>query len=182
MAINKQQAQEKNLKNLISYLDINYYNPVALLCEKADLQITIRHNGDGQQAAFQYTSLSKQLTTTVTQYIRLRHSALLPYVQKLIDKKDSGHDCSFGNTSCTSRHAAQICRIKLGHTTIHGVLSQLRAVVLPLEHPALHSEDYKELCATVAVLDRNLTDIFHLEESTLIPKVMDAQRNIHAHG
>lgn len=134
------------------------------------------------QAASLYTSLSRKLTGQVKQYIRLCRIALLPYILELLDKEDAGHDCRNCASSCTIRHTAQIWGIKDAHTQMTGTLQRLQAVAMPVHHESLHADEYRMLRSEMLHLDKTLKTLFGLDESSLIPKVMEAQKNIHAHS
>lgn len=170
------------LQSLLSYLEKEYYTRLETLCERADLHIAELHNGDVHQTASLYTSLSKKLIGQIAQYIRLRRFGFLPYIHELMDKEDSGHDCRACSSSCTIRHTAHISGIKEAHTKIKETLYRLQSVATPIYHESLHDLTYRLLRAEMMQLDTALTELFYLEESSLIPKVMEAQKAIHAHS
>lgn len=182
MQRHSQQDQDSTLESLLSYLETAYYNRIEVLCEKVELNIAELNTGEESQAAALYISLSKKLLGQVKQYIRLRRFALLPYIHELLDKEDSGHDCRSCSTSCSIRHTAQISGIKEAHNKIKESLYRLQSVAVPIYQKPVQADAYFAMRNEMMLMDTTLTELFYLEESSLIPKVIEAQKNIHAHS
>lgn len=177
----QQPSQQADLESLLNRLDTEYYAHIILLCDRALLHIAELHDGDVHQTASLYTSLSKKLIGQVEQYVRLRRYALLPYLIELMDKEDAGHDCRDCGSSCTIRHSAQIVGITRAHNKIKETLYRVQSVAIPLLTPAVHAEAYLALRNDMMQLDTQLTHLFYLEETCLMPAIIEAQKNIHAH-
>jgi len=144
-------------------------------------KITLLHNGDVHQTVTLYTTLSKKLTDQVGEYMRLRHLALVPYLQELAAKKDTGHDCRSCASSCGMRHTEQMDGIREAHTKIRTTLGLLSSIETPMAHESLHGPAYRQLHDEIDEIDTLLTALFNLENTMLLPKMAEAQKAIYAH-
>jgi hypothetical protein len=138
------------------------------------------HNGDVHQTASLYTILGKKLMGQIAQYVRLRRFALVPYISELIEKEDEGHDCRNCSSKCGVRHRAQIDSIRDAHTRIKETLCRLKSVTVAFPAGTDRETSYRSLRAEMTQLDTTLTQLFYLEECSMIPKVLEVRTAIHA--
>lgn len=172
--------QDTGLDSLLTYIDRAYYHRLEGLCARAEYHIAELHAGDVHQAASLYTSLGKKLIGQIAQYVRLRRYALVPYIHELLEKEDDGHDCRDCGRNCKVRHGSQVDSIREAHTRIKETLYRLQSVALTVEAGSAQEAPYRALRNEMMQLDTALTELFYLEECSLIPKVVAAQNAIHA--
>lgn len=172
--------QGSGLESLLTYIDQAYYHRLEGLCSRAEYHIAELHAGDVHQAASLYTSLSKKLIGQIAQYVRLRRYALVPYIHELLEKEDEGHDCRDCGRSCKVRHGSQIDSIRDAHTRIKETLYRLQSVTVAIAIGTELEAPYRALRNEMMQLDTALTELFYLEECSVIPKVLEAQNAIHA--
>jgi hypothetical protein len=177
-----QPTPDTALPTLLAYLEAEYYTKLESLCERAEYHLADLSKDDEPGGESLYNSLSKKLIGQVGQYVRLRRFGLAPYIQELVRKEDIGHDCRSCSDSCVTRHRAQITGIKEGHNRIKEALYRLQSIAPPMYSAPQQDNVYRSLRADLMQLDTALTELFYLEESSLIPKVMEAQKAIHAHS
>lgn len=170
------------LESLLRYLEKEYYTRIDGLCDRAELNVAELESLSVPEVASLYTSISKKLVGQVRQYIRLRRHALLPYIQELLEKEETGHDCRSCSSSCSIRHTAQLIDIKEAHTKIKETLYRLQTVSIAISGTSDTDSIYRSLKTGIMQLDTALTESFYLEETSLIPKIMEAQKAIHAHN
>lgn len=168
------------LESLLSYLEQAYYHRLEALCNRAEYHLAELHDGDVHQTASLYTSLSKKLIGQIAQYVRLRRFALVPYINELLEKEDDGHDCRSCSGNCKVRHTAQVESIRDAHNRIKETLYRLQSVTTSILPGSAQHPPYRSLRTEMMQLDTTLTELFYLEECSLIPKVLEAQTAIHA--
>ncbi len=176
-----QPTPDAALPTLLAYLEAEYYTRLESLCERSEYHLA-ELDKEAPAGEHLYNSLSKKLLAQVGQYVRLRRFGLAPYIQELLQKEATGHDCRGCSDSCTDRHTAQITGIKEGHNRIKEALYRLQSIAPPIYSAPQQDSVYRSLRAGLMQLDTALTELFYLEESSLIPKVMEAQKAIHAHS
>ena len=168
------------LESLLTYLEKGYYNRLEALCGRAEYHIAELHDGDVHQTASLYTSLCKKLIGQIAQYVRLRRFALVPYIKELLEKEDDGHDCRACSMNCKVRHTAQVDSIRDAHNRMKETLYRLQSVTTGITGASAPPSAYRSLRSEMMQLDTALTELFYLEECSLIPKVLEAQTAIHA--
>lgn len=170
------------LQVLIGNLQDESYTRLESFCTVIKQHISaVRGEDDGETLAF-YLALSEKLINSVEQYLRLRHFALIPYVQELLGKDQEGHDCRACDKSCSIRHTQQTVTICEAHQRIKEILYRLQTIALPIYNNAAAPRAYNALRNQVMEMDRLLTQTFYLEESKLIPLIQGVQKQIYAHG
>jgi hypothetical protein len=104
---------------------------------------------------------------------------LLPYVQKLNERKESGHDCRNCTGGCQLQHDIQLLDLKQSHNQLKGFLHRLQMAALPLYSESIYPDAYRILRNQMAIIENNLAELFFIEEAYLIPQVVVAQNSIH---
>jgi hypothetical protein len=176
------QYRHNDLHNLVNKLDKDYYSVLSTLCQTAELLIDELEGMEPQQSTLLYLSLSKKLLSQVNELVMQRIGMLLPYAQELHSKETSGHDCSTCEGGCHIKHSSQLIGLKESHHKIKEILFRLHTVALPLYTDVDYPSQYKTLRNEMMLIDTALTELFYLEEASLIPKIMEAQKNIHAYN
>jgi hypothetical protein len=81
-----------------------------------------------------------------------------------------------------SRHAEQIAGLQERHQGIRQELENLQETGLQLMTISAISDVYQQLRADMLNMDAALSDLLFIEESALVPMVLDLQQKIGAHG
>lgn len=172
--------KHEDLISLIDKLNTRYYDVLKGFSVDASV-LAVKLNVDQNlPSAALYCSLSLKLLERVNDLVKLRQDVLIPYIKELIVKKEQGHDCRECSRGCHVTHNGHLLTIKDSHKHIKEILFRLQSVALPLYTDNLHSESYSELRSKMTKIDTLLTELFYLEEASLVSKVLAAQKSIHA--
>jgi hypothetical protein len=170
-----------DLNSLIGTLSKDYYSIIDAMCKTAINLVDELGQDEANTSTVLYLSLCTKLLDQVSDLINLRTGILLPYVQELYTKQEEGHDCSTCAGGCSFNHTSQLIGLKESHHKIKEILYRLPMVALPLYSDTDYPVGYKTLRNEMMLMDTALTELFYLEESSLIPKIMEAQKHIHAY-
>ncbi len=173
--------KSRDLKALLSRLQEEEYPYIASLCAKANACISALSEAPGQKDIASYTGVCSRLTVQTEQYMRLRRLVLVPYIHDLVNKEEDGHDCRSCSGNCSVRHADQNRQLKAAHSLIRSLLYQLQAGGIPAYHPDQNPEALRSLRTTMLLLDAALSEVIFIEESELLPEMIDLQEKIGAH-
>lgn len=171
-----------DLGDLAAKLNEDYYNEVDNRCRAASELVSIIESGRPHPSTVLYVSLCTRLLDQVMNLVNVRMGILLPYIKDLDIKQIEGHDCANCSNGCAIKHTSQLTGLKESHGKIKEILYRLQMVALPLYSGTKYPDAYKDLRNEMMLIDLALTELFYLEESSLIPKIMEAQKNIHAFG
>lgn len=173
----------EELQPFVKKLEDTHYNVIDSLCDATRKQARKLQELEVHQPTSQYITLCNRLIDEIQQYIKIKKESFIPYVAKLGERDSDGHDCSkcTGN-SCNLQHNVQLAELKESHVLIKDILYRLQMVSLPLYSETIYPDVYRILRNQMALLENNLTELFSLEETYLIPKVIEVQKNINAHG
>ena len=175
------ERSEDGLETLVEKLERSYYNVINTLCETAKKQSQKLQELEVLQSASQYISLCNRLINEIQQYIKAKRESFMPYVRKLLEKENAGHDCSkCTGDGCSLQHTAQLMELKEAHAHIKDILYRLQMVSLPLYSDTNYPDVYRVLRNHMALIESNLTGLFSIEETSLIPKIIEAQKNVRA--
>jgi hypothetical protein len=169
----------ERLSQLLKYLDADFYNRLESICVNAALPLAELKDADTTPSVALYTQHAHRLIHQIEQYLRLRRVGLKPYIHELIEMEEEGHDCRECSTPCEIRHSAQITGIKEAHSKIWEMLVCLHNCDVPLADDAVEQESLRKLSAEIKKLDATLTELISLEESSLLPLILEAQKAIH---
>lgn len=176
-------AAEHSIESLLQHLETAYYARIEALCGRAALQLAELRCADNPKTESLYNSLTQKLLGRIEHYLRLRRFGLTPYVRELLQKENTGHDCRSCTDICTGRHSAQIDSLRDSQNQIKEIFFRLHSVATPMYGTEMvQAAVYRALRAEMTQIDTALTELFYLEESSLIPKLLQAQKAIHAHS
>jgi len=175
-------AHYKNiaLQPFTEQLDVTCYDVVKNLCEMTRKQAEKLNHLESHNQTSQYVLLCSKLTEEVSNFIKYRKEQLIPYIQKLYDKHETGHDCSNCKGGCNLQHSVWLLQIRESHGEIKDTLYRLQMAMLPLYSETIYPDEYRILRNQMALLENNLTELLFLEENYLLPKITEAQKNINA--
>lgn len=168
-----------SLQALINKLDKDYYQVLNSICENASLHAKTMQE-EAHSATSLYVSMSLKLLQQIKDLLAIRTSVIFPYVNELNEKVQEGHDCRNCSGNCNAGHNMHLASLKSTHKNIKEILFRLQMVASPLYANNDYPPSYKILRNEITIIDTTLTELFYLEESALIPKVMQAQKSMHA--
>jgi hypothetical protein len=175
------QPAQQDLQQLLTTLNDKYVQLEKLLNSIAYSLPEVQYF-DEHGAIRLYTSLCNNLSAQLAQYMRLRRLVLLPYLNDLLDKEEDGHDCRSCGNNCKVQHSSHVVSITDAHSELRELMEHLRPVTLQLAAGAFEdSPHYRSLREDMARLEELLNEVLFIEESALIPMMLDLQRNIGAH-
>ena len=127
-----------------------------------------------------YNNLCLSLLSEIQYFIQYRKETTLPYTKILIDKIATNHDCLECKGNCKEEDTVLVSKLEDSQYKIHDLLARLQKLALPLytdeEYPAVYKEVRKDMVQLTILIN----EIFYTEESSLIPMILDAQKNLHA--
>lgn len=168
------------LADLVHKLEGDYYDVLAGLCNNAyDHAISLDDNGQHSETSL-YVSMATKMLNEIKSLIVFRRNVMIPYIDDLDHKVDEGHDCGNCSGNCGAKHEIHMSELKNSHKKIKELLFRLQMVAVPLYSTVKYPEEYKILRNEVTLIDTILTELFYLEESALVPKVLNAQKTINA--
>lgn len=174
------QYRNSDLEELAKRLDSDYYNALKVQCDTVTgLSRELLEDG-AHPSTNLYVSLATKLMEQVEELIVLRQEVILPYIKDLSTKKGEGHDCRNCAGGCHVAHNSHLFSLKDSHKRIKEILFRLQSVALPLYTDMNYPAGYKTLRNEMMIMDTVLTELFYLEEANLIPRVLEAQKAIHA--
>jgi hypothetical protein len=167
---------------LLNRLQEEEYQYISSLCNRVDTAVSDlkQHEEYGRMAA--YADRCTSLVTDVRRYMRMRRLVLLPYIQELLDKEDMGHDCRSCGGGCSIRHLGQVNSVRKAHAGIRERLFQVQTGPLPVYSLGAFPEACRALRTHMLLLQTALMELLFIEESALIPRMIELQHNIGAHG
>lgn len=157
------QLRQKKYPQLEALAKVVYSDTLAV-------QINDIHDADRR-----YSSLCIKLHDQVTQYLRLHQLVLIPYISDLIKKRDMGHDCRTCGGGCSLYQTAHKSDIREAQIGMKEILSWLDEAATNL---AEFPQEWQMLRGNVSMLHIALTELFLIEESELIPMMIQLQKNI----
>ena len=176
------QPNNEGLLAFVERLDKTDYSGIKALCDVAKKYAQRLQELEAPNAASSYTTICIGLAEEVLQYVGNKQDYFMPYVQSLSEKTNEDHDCRncTGNGSCSMQHEVQLSELKRGHIQLKDILNRLQIAALPLYSDTIYPDVYRILRNNMALLESSLGQLFLIEETYLIPKVLEAQKNIHA--
>jgi hypothetical protein len=165
---------------LAESLNADYYSVIEILCNTAKKHASRLKNMEPQQTTSQYTLFCIQLLEEIQAFLGPRRQDLLSYMEKLSEKKSTGHDCRTCKNGCALQHDLKLAELKDTHTHLKDILYRLHMVSLPLYSETIYPDAYRVLRNQMALIENSLTELYFLEEAYLIPRIAEAQKNIYA--
>ncbi|HEY9178374.1 MAG TPA: hypothetical protein VIN07_11810 [Flavipsychrobacter sp.] len=169
-----------SIDELLNRLDEGYYQALDIVCNNARncaAQLSVE---PGHPSLSLYAGIYTALFDDVQRLLLFRKQVVIPYVQELLAKVEDGHNCTNCTGNCHMGHNAQLMTLLDSHKEIKDVLSAMHAATIPMYNDVEYPEGYRILRNEVAVIDTMLTELFYIEESSLIPKIIEAQKAINA--
>jgi hypothetical protein len=168
------------LKPFTEKLYDDYYSSIETLSDSARKQAEKVTSLETETTASEYALLCCTIIDEIKQHIRNRKETLIPYVHQLIEKSAANHDCKGCTGSCKLNHDLQVIDLTVSNEAAKKVLRRLQLATLPLYSQTMYPDEYRVLRNRMALIEMNMTELFFLEHSYLVPKIIEAQKTINA--
>lgn len=163
----------QSLATLAKLLLKNYHEPIVAICDSFSNTIpTIADKGYINA----YLAFKRQLT----HYINFREESLILYTKELEEKHLSGHDCRTCNHKCDAQHSLMIKDLQLLANSIKQKLLAVHIAAAKMPAAIRNDDVYLKHRYYTLLLDKTLAELFFLEDTILIPKMVNAQKSIYA--
>jgi len=172
------QYQGLDLKDLIIALEKDYYSVLEELCKKAS-SFSLKRAADYHVTEI-YTNLSIVIIEQIKNIIEERKKVIVPYMNELLEKSSSGHDCQNCSGGCKVNHSFHLKQLEDSHYNVREMLHRLQKLAIPLYSEEQYSNAYRSLRNEMLLIDTTISEMFFVEESLLIPKMFDAKTKINA--
>lgn len=159
-----------------------YYASLEALCESAEGQARKVSTLETEQIVSNYVVLCNGIISDVKRFILMRKEKVIPYVHQLSEKVSSSHDCSSCSGNCKLNHELQVLELSGSNAELKKVLNRLQLASLPLYSQTMYPDAYRILRNRMALIEMSLTELLFLENSYLIPKIIEAQKSIRVNG
>jgi hypothetical protein len=171
----------QDLQQLLNTLDGKYVQLDALR-ERVNGILSEVQFKEGNGSLKQYASLCTNLSAQLGQYMRLRRFVLLPYLQDLQHKEEEGHDCKSCGSRCRVQHASYIASMREAHAGFRELADHLQPAAVDTCNIAVQPfPEFRSLLAGMMEMERVLNELLFIEESVLVPMIVNLQRNIGAY-
>jgi len=170
----------ETLLPLIERLDKLYYDNLIVLCSAAQKYAQKLKDLEANSSTSQYVSLCLKLVDEIQSLIAIKKEHFIPYALTMFDKSNTGHDCSSCQGGCNLHHDIQLKDMKQSHMQLKDIIYRVQMVALPLYSETIYPDVYRLLRNHMALIENTLTELFSLEETRLIPKIIEAQKTINA--
>lgn len=174
-------AQYRNykLQELADHFYKEYYTTMEGLCKSAGVAAN-KLRGKGA-AIMEHLLPYTKVVAEIKEYLLYRKDILFPYLGELSRKNKEGHDCSACKGGCKTAHMGIVMDVAVSHAHIHNTLEEIKAVSLQ-EKDVPDEYERKMLQNELSLLESMLTELYYLEQEVLLPKIKNAQKNIHANS
>lgn len=172
--------ENDTLKPFVEKLLAEHYNVLEALCKSGAQQATKVKGLEVDTSAAEYAHLCCEMIDEICGHIQARKEQFIPYIQKLIEKTEAGHDCTTCSGGCKMGHGVQLLELGRSNEAIKRVLNRMHLASLPLYSQTMFPDEYRVLRNRMALIDMNMTELFFLESTYLVPKMTEAQKAINA--
>lgn len=169
----------EDLQSLMAQLQEEKYTRIESLGKRVHADAVAVQINDTHDAARRYSGVCVKAHQQVTAYLRMHRLVIIPYISDLIEKDDVGHDCEACGGGCSISHSAHITEIREAHFRMKEVLSWLQDA---RNEVAEFPEGWHALQSDITLLETAMTELFLIEESKLIPMIIELHKNIGAHA
>lgn len=178
-AISINQYQVLTLPQLLDQLSEEWYDVILASCAKTRLHQNNLLKLEASEPS-QYLEQCDSLLHETEQYINSRKERFTPYINSLAEKASTNHNCANCTGNCKLNHDLQLWELRNSNRGIKEILNGLQMLSLPLHSDTMYPDAYRVLRNHVSLLESDLAKLFFIEESFLIPKVIEAQKLINA--
>ncbi len=174
-------SNTETLQPLLDRLEKSHYNVVSSLCLAALKYADKLQELEARNTTSQYVVLCHKLIEEIQVYINIKREHLVPYVRSIYEKEEEGHDCkNCSGSSCSAQHEMQLNELRQSHKQLKDIINRVQMVALPLYSETMYPDVYRLLRNHMALLENSLTELSLVEETRLIPRIIEAQKKINA--
>jgi len=168
--------KKAELLPLVEKLDHEFYEVINTLCNKSKSQVEELGLLEGKQTSSSYLTMCNALVIEIQQKIAQRKERLVNYVKTKNEFKNSNvkHSLQIDSDNRPIKDL-QAIEIKDSIWLLKNILYRLQMATLPLYPETRHIEIYKILSSNMSLLEHNLTKLFYLEETYLVPKLNEVE-------
>lgn len=170
-----------SLKELASRLSDDYYQMLSILLPKASEKLNEIKSTEIDGSIINYTDACETLISAVGHHVAHFTNSLLPYLDELHEKNTTGHNCSTCSGQCDMGHSSQLMILTEAHLQITSLLYNVQKYSSPFYVYSHYPPVYQSLRNEMLVIDDLLKELFSVEETHLISRIITSQRNINAH-
>lgn len=171
---------DEPLKPFAEKLLNEYYASTGTLCSSAKQQAEKVSILETETPAADYALLCFDIMNDIGRYIESRKERFIPYVHELVEKTSANHNCASCTGNCKLNHDMQLIELNASNTAAKKMLHRLQLAGLPLYSQTMYPDEYRILRNRMALIEMNMTELFFLENTYLIPKIITAQKTINA--
>ena len=168
------------LKPFAEKLQSEYYDSIETLCVTSKKQCDKIERIERSESPVQYAVLCRNIISEIEKHIKNRKDIYIPYVHSLSEKVQDNHNCSNCSGTCKVNHDMHIFELNATNEEMNKMLPRLQITNLPLYSETMFPDEYRVLRSNMTLLETNLSELFFLENNYLIPKIVEAQKNINA--
>lgn len=170
-----------SLDNVVKHFKLHYYDVLTRSYAKASELLRKLQAADTHQVLLSFSMLCEDTLSKVQEYVQYFTGQVIPYVNELNEKARNGHNCEHCSGGCDMGHKALLMQMYQSHQDLQRSVFDLQMAALPLYSNLEYPEVYKSLRSDLHVMYATLHDLIYLEESLLIPKLLESQKKINAH-
>lgn len=171
---------EDALKPFTEKLLSEYYNSIETLCNNATKQAEKVNILEPEATTADYALLCRDMIKEIRQHIESRKQSFVPYIHQLVEKAAANHNCTTCSGNCRLNHDMQIAELNATNESAKKILHKLQLATLPLYSHTIFPDEYRILRNRMALIEMNMTELFFLENTYLVPKIIAAQKMINA--
>ncbi len=175
----KYEAYETDaLKPFAEKLLKEYYSSLEKLCDNGAAQAERVRALEIDSTTSEYAQHCCEMIAEISLHVRNRQRKFVPYIHQLAEKVATSHDCSACEGGCKIGHSTQVLELNASNDAVKKTLNRMQLATLPLYSHTLFPDEYRILRNRMALIEMNMTELFFLESTYLIPKIAEAQKAI----
>ena len=157
-----------------------YYDAIDNLCSRTRAQADKIRALERQGDHLQYIMQCENVISEIEKYIKSRKDIYVPYVHELSEKVTDSHNCSTCSGKCRVNHDMHVIELNATNEAMKSVVSKLQVSTFPLYSDTLFPDQYRLLRSSMTLLENAITELVFIENNFLIPKIVEAQKQINA--
>ncbi len=174
------QYQKEQLPEVAERLKRDYYMVLYELTRDAAVHIKELLQDKVETSRKKYLEICAEFIESISQHVRFSVASLIPYVLDLAQKAEGGFNCNECGGQCPWEQESSIAELLRHHDQLRMLQLRLQHTGKPLYLESRQPLPWKILRNEIVILDTAISELCYLEESTLIPKILDAEQKIHA--
>jgi hypothetical protein len=166
------------LSDLTSYITKEYYESAYINGKQAIGRINHLKQTDDNVGGSEILHRYEQIVGEMQKFNTQRLVYFVPYLKELVDKNEEGHNCSTCSGKCDMHHTARLLDFNLSLEEIKNATYRERDL-LTNGYNGVHVA-LQQVHQDIKNLNEILSKLFIIEQTTLLPKIKEAQKKINA--